>query len=425
MMKSTFTSKVLAVISLGALLFLTGGCYDDTDIRNRLDDHEARIQALEKLCAEMNTNISSLQQIIAALQNYDYVKNIAPVTENGKQIGYTISFSKSGDVTIYHGKDGKDGADGKDGVDGTDGKDGVDGNTPMIGVRQDADGVWYWTLNGEWLLDDQGEKVRALGRDGQDGKDGKDGTDGKDGKDGTDGQDGQDGQNGQDGANGADGVTPLLKIVEDYWYISYDGGETWTRLGRATGENGQNGKDGQDGKNGSNGSNGKDGKDGVDGKDGKDGKDGVDGKDGTDGKDGKDGKDGTSFFKSVTEDTKAVYLVLADGTSITLPKMKPLSITFSNTADTLEVTSQQLLKIGYRFQSMVENTHIEAISSQDISIILTVPVVTESEGVYYGEGTLNIQVSDRVDAFSKVTVFLSDSTRLLMKTYAFKQRKQQ
>ena len=48
-------------------------------------------------------------------------------------------------------------------------------------------------------------------------------------------------------------------------YVSYDGGETWTRLGRATGENGQNGKDGQDGKNGSNGSNGSDGSNGNSG----------------------------------------------------------------------------------------------------------------------------------------------------------------
>ena len=103
----------------------------------------------------------------------------------------------------------------------------------------------------------------------------------------------------------------------------------------------------------------------------------------------------------------------------------PLSMTFSNTADTLEVTSQQLLKIDYRFQSVSEKVHIEAISSPDISMILTVPVVTENKGIYYGEGTLNIQVGDRVDAFSKVTVFLSDNRTLLLRTYAFKNRKVQ
>ena len=179
-------------------------------------------------------------------------------------------------------------------------------------------------------------------------------------------------------------------------------------MDRSTGPTGPNGQDGQDGKNGEN---------------GKDGKDGKNGENGENGKDGKDGKDGTSFFQSVTQDTYYVYLKLADGTVITLPKFLPLSMTFSNTADTLEVTSQQLLKINYRFQSSVENTHIEAISSSDISIILSVPVVTEDKGIYYGEGLLAIQVGDRVDAFSKVTVFLSDGRRLLMRAYYFKNRK--
>lgn len=53
--------------------------------------------------------------------------------KDGKEIGYTITFSKSNPITIYHGKDGQDGED---------------GTTPTIGVKQDADGVYYWTLNG-------------------------------------------------------------------------------------------------------------------------------------------------------------------------------------------------------------------------------------------------------------------------------------
>ena len=56
--------------------------------------------------------------------------------------------------------------------------------------------VYYWTINGEWLLDENGNKVQAQGRDGADGQDGKDGADGEDGKDGADGQDGKDGEDG-------------------------------------------------------------------------------------------------------------------------------------------------------------------------------------------------------------------------------------
>ena len=52
------------------------------------------------------------------------------------------------------------------------------------------------SINGEWLLDENGNKVQAQGRDGADGQDGKDGADGEDGKDGADGQDGKDGEDG-------------------------------------------------------------------------------------------------------------------------------------------------------------------------------------------------------------------------------------
>lgn len=262
------------------------GCqkYNDTPLKNRVGELENRVATLEELCKKMNTNISSLQTIVGALQKNDYVTSVTPVTKNGETIGYTIAFSKSAPITIYHGENGKDGANGADGKDGVNGKD---GHTPVIGVRQDSDGVYYWTLDGEWLLDGAGNKVKAEGRDGQNGADGKDGINGSDGKDGQDGKDGvngtdgKDGENGKDGADGKDGITPQLKIEGGYWYVSTDNGATWMNLGKATGE---------------------------------------DGKDGANGADGKDGIDGDSFFKSVdTTDSEYVVFTLADGTQIKLP----------------------------------------------------------------------------------------------------------
>ena len=45
------------------------------------------------------------------------------------------------------------------------------------------------------------------------------------------GADGKDGLDGKDGADGRDGVTPYLRVdLDGYWCISYDGGETFTRL---------------------------------------------------------------------------------------------------------------------------------------------------------------------------------------------------
>lgn len=263
-------------------MLLAAACYDDTALWDELKDHESRIVELETLCNKMNTNISSLQSIVTALQDKDYVTNVAPVKENGKEIGYVITFSKSGSITIYHGADGKDGANGQNGKDGADGKDGY---TPVLGVKMDTDGAYYWTLDGEWLTDASGNKIPTTGKDGADGEDGTDGANGEDGKDGQDGTDGKDGQ------DGADGITPQLKIEESYWYISYDNGHTWERLGKAVGE------------------------------------DGKDGADGADGAVGADGEDGDSFFKSVTQDEENVYITLADGTEFVLPKAKQANVT--------------------------------------------------------------------------------------------------
>ena len=192
--------------------------FDDSAIWDKLNeqeqtlnDHEKRIVALEELCKQMNTNINALQTLVEALEKRDYVTNVSPVRKDGEVIGYTISFADSDTITIYHGENGKDGADGKDGY------------TPQIGVMKDTDGIYYWTLDGEWLLDGKGNKIQANG---------------------VNGIDGTDGSNGEDGTNGVDGITPRLKIENDYWYVSYDEGSTWIELGKATGENGSNGIDG-------------------------------------------------------------------------------------------------------------------------------------------------------------------------------------
>ena len=287
--------KILLSVVLATTLALTSCQFDDSALWSKLDeygesirDHEQRISALEELCKQMNTNIEALQTLVDALEKRDYVTNVSEVRSNGEVIGYTISFAYSDTITIYHGQDGANGADGKDGY------------TPQIGVMKDTDNIYYWTLDGEWLLDAKGNKIKAVGTDGADGKDGQDGangTDGKDGQDGTNGSDGKDGQNGtngtdgKDGADGKDGITPQLKIENDYWYVSYDNGATWVQLGKATGEDGQNGANGADGEN---------------------------------------GKDGDSIFNSVTQDDEFVYFNLADGTMITLPKHDKENIQFED-----------------------------------------------------------------------------------------------
>ena len=279
--------KIHLLFAFFALSLASCSDFDDVALWNKTHDVDSRLTTLEQLCNQMNTNISSLQTIVTALQNNDYVKSVTPLIQSGKEVGYVLVFSKGHSATIYHGKDGtngtngQDGSDGQNGKDGQNGTDGKDGATPVLGVKKDADGIYYWTLNGEWLTDG-GNKVKAQGTDGKNGTNGADGNDGADGSDGTNGNDGQ------DGTNGTDGITPKLKIEGGYWHVSYNNGDSWTQLSKATGADGQDGKDGQNGS------------------------------------DGKDGSDGDAMFSNVDYTTSEDYvtLTLFDGTVIKLPTWK-------------------------------------------------------------------------------------------------------
>ena len=97
--------KLLTLAVMVTALVLSSCKYDDDDIWNSVHGLEDRVAKLEELCKQMNTNISSLQTIVTALQNNDYVTGVTPVMQSGKEVGYTITFSKSNPITIFHGKD--------------------------------------------------------------------------------------------------------------------------------------------------------------------------------------------------------------------------------------------------------------------------------------------------------------------------------
>ena len=191
--------KITSILITLSVLFFACDKYDDSAVRSDIEGLESRVTALEQQCRIMNGNITALQALVAAVQGRDCVVSVADLSDG---TGYSITFASGRTITLRNGKDGKNG---KDGSDGTDGKD---GHTPVVSVRLDSDGVYYWTIDGEWLLDGSGKKIRAQGADGKDGSD------------------------------GANGVTPQLKIEEGWWFVSYDDGKNWTKLSRATGEDG-------------------------------------------------------------------------------------------------------------------------------------------------------------------------------------------
>ena len=176
------------LFAVAATMMLLSGCYDDTALVELLDKHGDLIENLQSQCEDQNTNITTLQSLVNALQNSDYATGCTPVKEDGKLVGFTITFSKSEPVTINLGE-------------------GQPGATPVIGVKQEGD-VYYWTVDGEYLKDDTGNKVQASSKDG---------------------------------------VTPKLKVEEGYWFVSYDNGESWEKYSEATGAAGEKGDKGDKG----------------------------------------------------------------------------------------------------------------------------------------------------------------------------------
>ena len=177
------------ILLLLALVFAGCSEYDDSDLRNDMQNLENRVNALERWQNEVNSNITSLQSIVNSLNGMNHITSVEDLKDSsGKLIGCTLRFAKGESKNIYYGSEGKE------------------GKTPAIGVKIDSDGVYYWTLDGQWLLDENGNKVRASGTPGISGNDGANGIDGK------------------------DGITPKLKIENGYWYVSYDNGSTWNNL---------------------------------------------------------------------------------------------------------------------------------------------------------------------------------------------------
>ena len=167
--------KVLIIITTIISII---SCTNLDEVWNELRDHEERIQKLEALCNRLNSNIEAIQTILTAMEQNDYVTDIVKVMEDGVEVGYSITFAKGGTVTIYHGTNGADGA------------------APQISIKKTQDGEYYWTADGEWMTDENGERIPAVVADDPDGE----------------------------------YVTPQFRVAENIWYISYDNGNSWKEI---------------------------------------------------------------------------------------------------------------------------------------------------------------------------------------------------
>lgn len=164
--------RKFALRSVLLLLTFVAACndYDDSELRKSIDDIRERVEALETAVGKLNSDVSAMQTLVDKLNGNVYVSKVETAADGS----YTIYFTDNSKITIADGKDGAAGA-----------------AAPVIGVRKDADGIYYWTLTSggvtDWLLAD-GKKMPVT----------------------------------------AEAAAPQLKVDDKgFWVISYDKGTTW------------------------------------------------------------------------------------------------------------------------------------------------------------------------------------------------------
>ncbi len=364
-----------------SILFCIGGLsscnddYDDTELRNDLENLEERVASLEAWQKSVNTNIQSLQSLVAALENENAVTGVVPVIENNVEVGYKITFRTGDPIVIRHGKNG---------------------STPLIGVAKDTDGNYYWTLDGQFLTDSEtGNKIPVTGAKGDTGEKG---------------DKGDPGEKGDAGETGAAAIAPQVRINSDSneWEISTDGGTTWTPTGvKATGADGAKGDKGDDGAKGDRGDKGEKGEQ------------------------GEKGDRGDAIFAengvAVSDDGSSVTFTLADGTTtFTVPIVRTLTVGFES-YETFEITPTTTNRIKIVLPSDLKETDYTALVAElktaegiDLAIATRAgqPIIEINKPTFGADGSYNDDAAVTINkpydgiAILKITLIDNDGQEL-------------
>lgn len=272
--------RLLSLMAMVAVLML-GGCYDDTDLWNKVGKLDEKVTELQETVDRMNTNLQALQSVVDVINSGDYIKTVSEVMAGDEVVGYTFTFGKQNPITIYNGEDGND------------------GKTPVITVTVGSDGKYYWAVDGEIMTDASGNPVSAAG------------------------------------------VTPRLRINDGVWQYSTDNGSTWENIT-------------------------------------------VEGYAGV-------------VIKSVNVGEDSVTIELADGSTLSLPKMTDFALEFSKTS--YYVANGVEFNVAYTVKGADDQTSLIVFPSGDV----TASLVKESAA----SGTLKV-VKGEEDAAVQVLVLASN-----------------
>ena len=138
--------KIFFALMMGlAICACTPEAYDDTAIKEQIDNLDDRLTKVEEDLATLELNVAAMKTLAEALKIGKYIESVTPL-EDGT--GYTITFSDETTIVVKNGEKGDKGETGDKGDKGDTGAAGVDGKTPTVTVKE-VDGVLYWFINGE------------------------------------------------------------------------------------------------------------------------------------------------------------------------------------------------------------------------------------------------------------------------------------
>ena len=140
--------KVLfALMALLAFAACKPEAYDDTAIKEQINNLDDRLTKVEEDLATLELNVAAMKTLAEALKTGKYIVSYTALADES---GYTITFSDGTSVVVKHGEKGDKGDKGDTGETGATGAAGKDGVTPTVTVK-DVDGVLYWFINGEQI----------------------------------------------------------------------------------------------------------------------------------------------------------------------------------------------------------------------------------------------------------------------------------
>lgn len=161
----------LQILMLAFFALLLAGCHEELD--RRIEILKEDILDLEERVSKLNSSISSLSELVSALEKNDHISGISEFVENGRK-AYRVTFTSGSTLVL---------------------RCGTDGVSPIVGVRYNEEyDAYYWTIQmgpdgtPAWMTNSYGLRVKATG------------------------------------------TVPVLKIEDGIWWYSFDG-TAWTKAG--------------------------------------------------------------------------------------------------------------------------------------------------------------------------------------------------